>query len=125
MSLAVAKKRTHCQSTPWGNDIFTHRSLPNTPQFTADKLVMAQSLLCQRRTQEESRVFTGITDKEGKAVSPLLYDMAKYLLRRWWQHRVRPGAASRLESGRFRAARLPARVLGQLAQRTRSQHWRR
>ena len=55
--------------------LMAFRSTGTADMPAAEKLVMAQFLLCQRRTQEERRVFGGVAEKEGKSVSPLLYEL--------------------------------------------------
>jgi len=61
--------------------LMAFRSSSAGDMAAADKLVMAQFLLFQRRTAEARRVFESIAEKEGKAASPLLYELVSCFLR--------------------------------------------
>ena len=55
--------------------LMTFRSNSAANMRAADKLVMAQLLMCQRHEQEALRAFAGADKNECKAVSPLLFMM--------------------------------------------------
>jgi len=91
--------------------LMAFRSSSAADMAAADKLVMAQFLLCQRRTAEAKRVFVGIAEKEGKAVSPLLYELVSCFLSVFHSEGGDELAAIKLKCMTWKAKPLPARLL--------------
>jgi len=74
-------------------------------------LVMAQFLLCQRRTAEAKRVFASIDEKEGKAASPLLFELVSCFLSVFAGGDEQNISAIKLKCMTWKAKPLPARLL--------------